>query len=120
MKLITYHGSSKPLECFAELVLGPDDPLVGTFSFCGRSTSIASSLEVFELVGAVELAASTSISSAILFMSRVNNLAPKVKLGPISRGFGCCHGDQGSYPIRRSTMLTLLYFSLLEALSAFL
>ena len=76
----TYHGSSKPLECFTELELAPDDPLVGTFSFCGKSTSISSSLELFELVGTVELDA--SISSAILFVSRAITLAPKIVLGP--------------------------------------
>lgn len=80
--LLTYHGSSKPLACFTELELALDDPLVVSFSFCGKSTSIASSLEVFELVGTVELETSTSISSAILVVSRENNLAPKVELGP--------------------------------------
>lgn len=76
---VAYHGSSKPLECFTELELAPNDALAGAFSFCGTSTSISSSLELFELVGAVE---STSISSAILFVSRVKNLAPKIDFGP--------------------------------------
>ena len=78
----TYHGSSKPLACFTELELALDDPLIVSFSFCGTSTSIASSLEDFELVGTVELETSTSISSAILVVSRGNNLAPKIELGP--------------------------------------
>ena len=72
----TYHGSSKPLACFTELELALDDPLIVSFSFCGKSTSIASSLEDFELVGTVELETSISISSAILVVSRENNLAP--------------------------------------------
>ena len=78
----TYHGSSKPLACFTELELALDDPLIVSFSFCGKSTSIASSLEDFELVGTVELETSISISSAILVVSRENNLAPKIELGP--------------------------------------
>lgn len=75
---LAYHGSSNPFDCFPELVLAPDCPLAVTFSFCGRSTSISSSFGVTELV----VAASTSISSAILLMCHVDKLAPNLELKP--------------------------------------
>ena len=80
---LAYHGSSKPFDCFAELVLAPDCPLAVTFSFCGRSTSISSSFGVTEL--AVD--DSTSITSAILLMCHVDKIWRQIlNSHPNSRG----------------------------------
>ena len=95
--LVTYHGSSKLLELFPVLLPAPDDPLLFTFSTCGASISIASSLQLFELV----VADSTSISSAILFVSRANNLAPKIELGSNFPRFSCCYGNSKARDFRR-------------------